>query len=310
LSGGLLNTSRFSDIEPSYVTLVENHEYGYSLNFDASTGTLSISKNWNKWPNPAVGCGDETCGQQNNIKASDVPADAMLISTAGSWLAELGIDTSIYGEPTVNNDWRTQPLYGMAESERWIPEEASVVYPLLVQGQQVYEEWGNLFGLNVQIDIRTNKPAGLWNLTSQSYESASYPVVDAKTLQSAIAKGGRNAWQPEEANAKKVQVKLGEPEMILSKVWRWDSKLSISDELFVPALRYPVVSVGADAEEWYTTKQIILPLAADLYTAENTPLPMMDSPAASPSPEGDTVSPPADTAETTVTEPQVSVEAN
>lgn len=70
---------------------------------------------------------------------------------------------------------------------------------------------------------------------------------------------------PEGQDVKHIKVQLGKPEQILAKIYQWDAANSTNLELFIPALRFPVVEIPKDAESWFYRDAVTVPLAADLY---------------------------------------------
>jgi len=263
---GLLNERAFSDTVLTNFSFKEDKKFGYSLYIDPANGTISINKNWEQWPNPRTECVDDiACHDRTKLQASDVPADEAIIAIADAFVATMDIDMTPYGQPVVQEQWRTNYLRAEDKSSVWIPEDIQVVYPLMIEGKASMEVWGNTHGLTVNVDIRSKKASGINQLTAQRYSASQYAGVDAKRFAQALRDGSTYpTWQPE-GKYNEVVITLGAPKEVLLQHHQWDEKTNTSSQLLIPALHFPVVDVPAAAGEWYSRKGVVLPLAGEVY---------------------------------------------
>lgn len=267
----LINTSIFKNLSAENISIKENRDFGYTINISNNHGinSLSIYKNWEKWPNPNDNCNDSTCYEKNKLKKKDIPNDAQLIKIANEFTEKLGIDMSPYGKPNINNNYKKYAARDSSDS--YIPDEITVTYPIKIKDQEVLDEEGNPTGLNVNIDIRNKKVASLNGLTLQEYDSANYETIDLDNFKAAVERGtyNQNEYYPEDAQI--IEIKLGKPKSVLTKIWQWDSKENYSKKLLVPALYFPITEQPKD-ENYFDKNAIVIPLAKDLYEDNQQPV--------------------------------------
>jgi len=258
LNPELLDTSFLNNTTLQNISIKEEKPFGYTLNLYNENGiiNLSIYKNWEQWPE-----------KETNYAKKSLPNNEKLIALANTFTKKLKIDLTAYGKPFVSEQGS---IYIFENSdEDYIPEEMTVIYPTLINGETVLNTQGEPTGINVTIDLREEKVSGLNGLTSQKYDSAQYKTVSKKDLENAIERGNyQNSNSSHTDNVKIIEIKLGEPEKVLSKITYWDSKKKQSSEILVPALAFPIAEIPANVKYFYT-KKIILPLAADLYNQNN-----------------------------------------
>lgn len=260
----LIDNQSFQNLAIENLTIKEDREFGYIINIynDNGTSSISIYKNWEKWPESS----------SEALKEKDVPADAELIEIANAFATKLKIDLSPYGQPVVNKSYQ---LYrGIDDSTIYIPDELTVVYPILIKGQEVFDDRGNPFGLSINVDIRNKKASGLYNLTQQKYDSADYAVAPLEKIQAAVERGSQYEFYYDTESSKIVEVKLGEPQKVLTKIWQWDAKTNHNQGLFVPALSFPVLE-KPQGEEIFDRSAVVIPLAKDLYEENNNTMPIL-----------------------------------
>jgi hypothetical protein len=223
------------------------------ISINPQEGMISIYQNWQTWPQPGDQCsGNQECYEKLQIRKEDVPKDEILIKVADKFIKERGIDISYCGSPEVDQNWKQY-------NSEYIGDTVSVVYPLLINGEKVYEESGQAYGLYVGVNIREQKVASIWNYTSQDYLSSEY---EAETNFSRIIKfaeqGGRyrRYWNAEGEEIK--EIKLGTPEIAYVKIWQYINQEN--NELLVPAMVFPIIE-GPDG---FYMRNVIVPLAKEL----------------------------------------------
>ena len=279
LSFGLIDLTKLTKPTMSYITFAEDKEFGYETSVDLVQGSVYMNKNWIKWPQDMYNCMEVACTNPQPLKPSDIPKDEELIAAAEQFLTDYGISKEGYGTPIVNNQWRVQ-YDNVSSAERatfWIPDQAQIIYPLILSGQEVVDESGYPYGLNVNVDVRTKKVFGLYELTSKQFERSNYKsVTDEKRILKVAENGGfRNAVFLE-PNVKTVQLKLGTPTIQTVKMWYSNgNNYNNSAELFVPSLVFPVKNWK---ENNYWRQNVIVPLVSDILESDDgggiTPMPM------------------------------------
>jgi hypothetical protein len=273
---GLIDLSKFADANLVNFNLVENKELGYGISVDLSSGFISIYNNdrgWYDYNNGAVEikCMGPGCGGGNGLDISDVPADEVLIKMANDFIQEKNISISQYGEPRVEDFWRREYALIKDQSFAYVPDVINIIYPLIINDQEVKDMGGGNYGLSISVNIRKNKVSGLYGLGIYNLESSMYEAeTDAgKILQIAEQGGYGYYYYPEGADV--IEVEIGEPKLVYALHSQYsEGKYS---ELFVPALSFPILK--QPDENYYYRQNIVVPLVKDLLTDENIyPRPM------------------------------------
>jgi len=152
------------------------------------------------------------------------------------------------------------------------PDQITVIYPYLVDGQEVRSTNGDPIGMNVTVNLRTNTISGVWGIGIQSFDKSSYATEqDTKRIMSFVERGGLYGSADMIPNTKTVDVELGKPSIGLASFGhstldgRWE-------ELYVPSLIFPVVKKPADAP--WLQNNVVVPLIKDLLQEPNQPVPV------------------------------------
>jgi len=262
---GLLNLGSFSSAQMQNISFSENRDFGYVVNINFIDGSISINENWERWNHPSKECRDEACYNSIRLSIADVPADDHVVAIADAFLRDHGIALDAYGEPSVDNQWRTYYEQVDDKADYYIPDAISVKYPLEINGEPVYEQGGSTVGMQVSVNIRFDRVSGVWGLQTQRYESSSYPAItDVKKVVSLVERGGLYGpvyYYDSPEGQEKVSLSLGTPEHVLTKIWNYQN--STQNELLVPALRFPVTNKPNEAR-YYVPDSIVIPLAEEL----------------------------------------------
>lgn len=300
----LIDPGSFGGANLDSLTLSQDQDFGYTINFDLRNGAISLYQNWQKWPQ--YNCRpDGSCDQQQPLTGSDMPGDEAIFAIANDFLKAHGIPTDTYGRPELQNQWREyttvpqtggDPEMAVRSMPIYFPESETVLYPQLLNGQQVYDQGGTLSGLMVTVDIRNKRVSGLYGLSVQNYQSSAYDAITdvAKIIQIAeqggqygvINYGGyggvmMDAQTPTSSGSVEPAIKAmppveimpypieRKPEVIpeinldtprLAYVKMYDYQHGNSAELYVPALVFPVIS----NQMGYYQQNIVVPLILDL----------------------------------------------
>ncbi len=257
---GPIDLGVFNNLGLENINIFEDREYGYQISFNLKEGTFSINENWEKWRNLEMEkCRDDACYQSFRLKINDIPSDNQLLEIANNFLREKRIDVSAYGNPEVENTFREQYDNAADKSNFYIPEVISVVYPLLIDGEEVMDESGNKNGIRVNVNVRVNRVSGLYGLSIQNYESSSYEgETDAQKIIEIAERGGQRWYFYEAEN--QIELELGTPERTLVNIWNYRD--GQSEELLVPALIFPILN--PPTEQYYYRKNVVVPLAQDI----------------------------------------------
>lgn len=263
----LMDWGSFSGLKARTVNLVESGNEPFNIYLDYSEGTVSMYKEYNWAARPDANCQDEACYARYRLKESDMPSDEAVIGLADAFLAAHGIDTSKYGSPVIEDQWRLWFARAEDKSTYYFPESMNVTYPFLINGKPVYEEYGFPVGLSVTVDIRHDEVSGLNNLQTLDLQSSDYAAVtDLAKFKEFVKRGGINIWK--DPNAQKVvSGSLAAPIEGYVRIWKWDETKGTNTELYVPALVFEVSSLPADAMQ--DRKRVVIPLADELLTQNN-----------------------------------------
>lgn len=255
---GLFDASKLSNVKVQTLSLAEDRDGGYVVDFNSYEGIISVYQNWQRTM-------PVDYNSLPRLVETDIPTDEKLIEIARGFMAKYGIDLSNYGEPKVNKNWRLG-LVGVPAADIWVPDEMTVQYPLVIDGKEVWEQGGyEHAGFSVNVNIRTMKVTGLYGLAAQNYQSSNYAAeTDTNRLMKFALQG--DLWPqptyPEESfNVKEAEVKLGTPGIQYMRYWKYEGNQS--SELFVPALVFPILEVTPADESFYKSA-VVIPLVKDI----------------------------------------------
>jgi len=281
---GLIKLDSFQNKQLQNFAVVEDRSYGYIVSVDVVNEQVGLYENYQTWDDPYANCVTEDCYERLRLKESDMPSDEQLIAISDAFLQKHGVDMDAYGTPQVNNDWR---LYqDSVNGNIFVPDVVSIIYPLVLNGETVYDEGGRPTGLNVNVNVRQQIVSGVWNLSTQNYESSEYQVeTDADRLITLAKQGNWRypLYHYEGENVNKITVELGTPDHILVQVYMYTN--GTSEQLFVPALSFPVVNVSGNQgneDKYLVNSRVVIPIVKDLLDqaeADNLlmPRPLMES---------------------------------
>lgn len=260
---GLIDLRKFSNLGVDHISLSEDREFGYNIYFNLIENIVSISNNWQRWPQPSANCFDEECFQRNRLTINDVPGDSTLFSIAENFLKEYNISTTSYGKPEVMDQWRKSYEMMTDKEHAYIPEMMQVVYPLLIGGKKTYDDFGNFEGLMVDVDIRNMKAAGVRGMSLQEYEASNYELEKDVDKIVKVAESGGFFYSYPVANPDKViDIELGTPTVELVRHWQYNSNTGLGDSLYVPAFVFPIIS---ESEESYQNrKNVVVPIVKEI----------------------------------------------
>lgn len=165
---------KFKNLRLNNITLSEEKEYGLNLYIDLNEGNVFVTKDWSRWPH--LNCQTEACFQANRTSIANVPSEVDMIGLANRFVEEYKIDISSYGTPYVNQEWRVEYDRATDKSQSYIPEIQHVVYPLRLDGTEVFEEYGQPRGITIGIDIKNRRVAEVNGIEKLEFEESKYAV--------------------------------------------------------------------------------------------------------------------------------------
>ncbi len=258
LSFGIFDASKLSNVKVQTMSLAEDRDGGYIVDFNPYEGIISFYENWQR----AIPVDYEA---QPRLQESDVPSDEKLIEVANNFLSRYGISRENYGVPLVSQGWKLG-YARVPAAEIWIPDTMTVQYPLMFDDREAWEQGGyEKAGFSVNINIRTMQVVGLYGLATQNYQSSNYAAETDRDRLLKFALQGDIRSQPtypeENFQVKEVEVKLGTPSVQYMRYWKYEGNQS--SELFLPSLVFPIID-KSQAEEYFTKQVVVIPLVREI----------------------------------------------
>ncbi len=248
---GFFDINKLSNIEVNSLEVSENRDFGYSVSISLADESASIYQNWQKWNN-------DVNASYSPLTESDVPSEDTIINLAKQFVAQYGIDTTPFGEPELGQ-YAYRVMYKTdAEATSYIPDTMNVVFPLMLDGQAVYEQSGQKVGLMVDVNIRQNKVSGAYQIYNQDYQKSSYAAqTDWNKIIEAVNNGGYpgQRYVPE-YEYETIELKLDTPFRGLVRTWTYEAGTGTSRELYAEALLFPIKNKPAG----YYNDYVVVPL--------------------------------------------------
>ncbi len=251
---GKIDYAKFSNLQINSISLYEDKDSGYRVSIDNGEKKVSIYKNWETW--------SQENSLNKRLKIADVPSDENIITVANTFIENYNLDMSPYGEAIVDKAWLEDYQRAENKEKAYIPYTMTVIYPLIMDGKEVYNEYRNKYGLSVQVDFRNNKVSSVNEIVEHDYQSSDYEVVqDEDRIIDIVERGGyRNYnYRREGENVEKKIVELGSPSLEMVRVWK--NSPNVSEELYVEAYIFPVLN--SDDNNFYRD-YLIVPIVEDL----------------------------------------------
>mgnify|MGYP003393795055 CR=1 FL=1 len=275
---GGLNFASFNGMNVDNLTFTQQTSYGYQMTVNLRDASVSIDANWEQWPQSK--CQTDACYQAQRVKIGDIPADDVIIGVAKAFASQHGINLAEYGEPEVDNAWRTEYNRVTDTSIAYIPDMQRVIFPQLINGNPVYDQSGIKTRLSISVNVKQKKVMSVWGIMDRSYLKSDYAgVTDEAAIRKFVSSVDDYSIMGREENTKTpiAKVILGTPTLSYATYYRYtDNK---NEELLVPSLIFPVDHVETDGTQpaFYRT-QIVVPLAQDMLdeqSARPEVMPMM-----------------------------------
>jgi hypothetical protein len=257
---GLVNLPTFSSIGLQNIQLFEDKPFGYSITVNFDEGAIYINPDYRKWDMTKPG---------TPKPIAQAPADDSIIAIADQFVKDHGIDTTIYGKPFIENKSFVS-VGANGKTQEMAYDVIPVTYPLILDGQDVYDESGNRYGLQVLVDTHVNKVSSVQNLTSQVYESSQYSLqTDAAKILGVATSGPQFADIVPLATGTKLpkieKLELRTPKRVLMRHFVYEDNKEPT-ELYVPALLFAI----EPKKGFNGPKNIIVPLIKDAIAKINS----------------------------------------
>ena len=271
----MMNVSSLKSLNVTNVTLSESGDEPLVVNVDFNDGSIGINRKIDYSRMPQNNCQDDACYQRYRMKKSDMLSEERITSIAMAFMEDLGIDMGQYGEPSLQDNWEERYDITLDKTNFYFPEQTSVVFPYLIDGTPVYDEWGNANGVNVSVDMRLKAATGVWGLRAMNLSEKKYDTVqDVSLVRDIIRIGSMSGYMPEGATT--VQAQLGDPKMVYMMQYQWDQKDQLGYEIYVPALAFPVKKMLENSNEY--RKAVVVPLAQKLLEEKRDQMPPIPMP--------------------------------
>lgn len=238
LSGGNIATATFQQDEP----------FGYMINVDFKNSTISLSENYEQWQLTEINAEPPVTIDENQA-----------IDIANEFLKTHKISVANYGSAKV--------------LENSYSEIAQVIYPMVINGKNVYSIDGSDIGLSVGVNMRYKKVSSVYGLSSEKYQASSYPVIQDTNEILSIAENMRSLeyidGRPSDADMEKqkdnsgiIEIYLATPQLAYIQISKIDN--GAYSEFLIPAYSFPIEN-PIDSRN-----KIVVPLVTGIKNELNT----------------------------------------
>lgn len=260
---GLINLKSFPKLKTTNLSLQEDYDGGYSLNFNLDNENINLYRLYNPGV-VATNCSDKTvCAPDYYISKDNLPSNDEIIGITNEFLKKHGVNLSGWGDPKVDDAWVN---YEEFSKNNYAPANITVVYPQKIEDKLVYTDSGGLLGMTVNVNLKDRKVDSVYNLTSQNFIASNYPAITDwnKILDFALKGGLRPTIYYALSGGqedKEVNLELDTPVYALVDRWVYNKT---SQELFVPALIFPIKN-KTFAPGYGNLNNVIVPLVEEMF---------------------------------------------
>ncbi len=254
LSFGFIDLKKFANTKLDSLSLKEDRPNGYVFSVNLENNSFSIYQNWEKWSQAS-----------ETIKKEELPDRDKIIKVAQDFAKQYKLDLNLYGQPQMIEASKMAIADYQSGRSDYGPESATIVFPLIVDKQFVYSNDGSIDGLTFEVDLRRLVVVNASGNFSINLEKSNYELEsDSQKIKTALAKAVQDGYEVD--GAKEIEVILGSPKKILTKIYQYNAETNENYELFVPALMFPVIN---QVDNYYQ-KQVIIPLVKDLADSQSS----------------------------------------
>lgn len=262
------NLKDFANPRLDAVTVSDEVPNGYTAYIDFQNGILNLYQNYPQWNSDEQRCNYDPACMAQARQGKSMASNDELIQLAQAFLKEQGVPMTAFGAPQIHDAWAQTLELSRSASPEFAPQDASVVFPRLVDGQEVRDESGFPSGVMVTINIWSRKVTSVNELGAFGVEKSEYAAETDTTRLIALAERGTYYNYPayQDPAAEVVTVELGTPTRGLVRTWQQSPNGIMGTELYVQALFFPVVN---QKDTGYYGKYVVIPLAKDILDAAN-----------------------------------------
>lgn len=269
LSGGsslsassLFSTSSFSGLRLDSVTASQTTDDGYSVSIDYRDGLVSIYRQSSLSSKDLI-AETRPSGTSTSESSMTTVSDETALSVAKKFLSDHKISVDGYDQPFVVKPIATNEMLKTMQGM-----EAQVIFPWNINGQPVYDDNGQRFGLTVGV-AGDEKVQSVYNLMPLSFQASTYATVTDRAKIADYTKRGGWMYSSVPTGGKVETISLSAPTSgyLFS---RYTLEQGTGDFL-VPAIIFPLTP-----EQQLKTYRygVVVPLLADLLNpAVSTPSP-------------------------------------
>lgn len=261
---GIVDLSSFSNARLDSASFTQEKDFGYLIHVNFQDGYVSLNNIWqgNGWKDVIPSCFEQNCTPPKLLKESDIPNEEKIIEIADNFISAYNISKDSYSKPETKIEQlireikRVEGMQGISYS----PDTIRVIYPLIINDKNVYDEWGNKVGLGITINLRAMKVIGLDGLRTQNYQASLYKAeTDFSKILEVAEKGGINQMVFGNNN-NVVSVEISDPFLGYVRVIKYER--GNSEEFLVPGLIFQISEENKTNNQY--REHVVVPLAKEL----------------------------------------------
>lgn len=262
------NLKEFANPRLDSITVSDATANGYTAYIDFQNSVLNLYQNYEQWNTDEKRCNFEPRCLAQARQGKTMANDEELIQIAQAFLKDQGVPMTAFAAPHVHESWTQTLDAARTTSPEYMPQDAAVVFPRLIDGQEVRDESGYSSGVMVTVNVWTRQVTGASELGALGVEKSEYGGETDTARLIALAERGSYYTYPgyDDPNAQVVTVELGTPTKGLVRTWQTSPDSSTGTELYVQALFFPVTN---QKETEYYGKYVVIPLAKEILDAAN-----------------------------------------
>ncbi|MCR4312300.1 MAG: hypothetical protein NUV56_03375 [Candidatus Uhrbacteria bacterium] len=243
---GIIDLARIGNATLTYMTMTNDD---YTLTVDPASGSMYLNVT-----------SSDVQAETTPFTINDVPHESDIVSIAKNFIDNLGVDRAGYGDAMI--DTAAMAILLSTPDGGFASEYLNVTWPLTIDNTPVFNSDGSGRGITVTVDLRNRKVVSLNMNVVTTVSSSSYALTtDGVAFMDIVKRGGMWGWQPETAD-NVITVTLGDPTNVLMSHSRYNDSTGQYEELFVPALSFPIIEASDDSTMYQSA--IVIPLVQEI----------------------------------------------
>lgn len=269
---GKLDMSKFTNLKMNNISVSEDREFWFDISINFKEWNMYFYKNFEKWP---VNCIDmmklssSSSYHQNctnyKITISDIPDDTKLLEIVNDFIKQYSIDTKDFGQPVIDNYWKIWYENSTDKANYYLPDTINVIYPWIIDGNEIYEEFWQKKWLKIWVDVKNLKVNSLNSMEKMQFDVSNYDIDQNFENIIKVAEKWWRYWFTNDSYSdsfKVVNLTLLEPEIKYIDYYTY--KDYSSQEYLIPSYVFPVDKSNIRLDE-YVPNTVIVPLTKDFY---------------------------------------------